>query len=90
MNINIRKQVVLAMETLARCVNDERIFEKWLALGVPDGDINSFDFKEVDEFLCENDNFRDLMSLFLDVMKDANKDGLYVDNIVAKGRKNES
>ena len=87
MNMNIRKQVVLAMETLARCVNDERIFEKWLALGVPDGDINSFNIEEVDEFLCEDDNFRDLMSLFLDIMKDASKDGLYVDKILAKGVK---
>ena len=87
MNINVRKKAILAMEYLARSVNDEELFFRWITLGVPDGDINSFDFENVDESLCEDDNFRDLMSLFLNIMKDANKDGLYVDKIVAKGVK---
>jgi hypothetical protein len=40
MNKNERIKVVKAMETLARSINDERVFSTWLLIGVADGDID--------------------------------------------------
>ena len=34
-----RGETVLAMEHMARCINDEDIFWSWLSVGVADGDI---------------------------------------------------
>ena len=84
-----RKKVVLAMEMLARCINDEDVFEGWLMNGVADGDIPlySTDIKEVEDYYIEDDNFEDLMSLFLRLMVRAYKNGgLYEDGIVSKSK----
>ena len=43
------------METLARCINDEDIFDSWLMLGVADGDINGSEDDEDIEYYCEDD-----------------------------------
>ena len=61
------------MEYIARQVNDEEVFVRWLAYGVPDGDIKygQFDTEKVDESLLETENFRDLMDTFLYLMADA-------------------
>lgn len=87
MNADTRKKMVLAMEYIARCVNDEDVFEPWLMCGVADGDISkeSFDLEEVGEYYIEDDNFRDLMDCFLRTMARAKKSGgLYCDDVVTK------
>lgn len=85
MKLSRRAKVVRAMETLARCINDEDIFDSWLMLGVADGDINGSEDDEDLEYYCEDDNFAELMGLFLRLMKRAAKSGgLYEDGVVSK------
>ena len=80
-----RTKIVRAMETLARAVNDEDLFEYWLILGVADGDIDETTTDEELEYYIEDDNFAELMGTFLNVMKNAYKSGgLYVDGVVSK------
>lgn len=82
-----RKKMVLAMEFIARQVNDEDVFMSWLAVGVADEDIKygSLDIDEVDDYYIEDDNFKDLMDTFLRLMVNANESGgLYCDDIVTK------
>lgn len=86
MKLSERQKVVRAMETIARCINDEDIFEGWLRCGVADGDITEETTdEEVDEWYCEDDNFAELMGCFLRRMAAARKSGgLYVDGVVSK------
>lgn len=83
MNILERAEVIKAMETIARCVNDEATFELWLISGVADGS----DLRDPDEiaYYAEDKNFADLMTEFLYVMNEAYKTGgLYCDGITSK------
>ena len=86
MNTKKRIEVVRAMETLARSINDETIFYRWLLCGVADGDINENTSDEELEFYVEDDKiFGDLMHTFLKCMNGAYKNGgLYVDKVVSK------
>lgn len=85
MNVEYRKNVVLAMESLVRAVNDEELLEPWLMCGVPDGDIQQYTQDEVDDYFVEDNNFAELMGLFLKIMSRAKNDGgLYVDRVVSK------
>lgn len=85
MKLSRRVKVVRAMETIARCINDEEIFDSWLMLGVADGDINGNEDDEDLEYYCEDDNFAELMGLFLRLMKRVEKSGgLYEDDVVSK------
>ena len=85
MNKSVRTEVVRAMETLARCINDEDVFEGWLICGVADGDVDETTTDEELEFYIEDDNFAELMKTFLRVMARAKKSGgLYVDGVVSK------
>ena len=85
MKLSVRAKMVRAMETVARAVNDESVFESWLMCGVADGDINGSETDEDLEFYCEDKNFADLMENFLDLMKAAKKSGgLYKDGVVSK------
>jgi hypothetical protein len=85
MNKQTRIEVVKAMETLARCVNDEYIFEEWLINGVADGDIDDDTTEEDFDFYIEDEEFAELMGTFLHVMKRAHSNGgLYVDRVVSK------
>lgn len=82
-----RRKAIVAMEFLARQVNDEEVFEYWLINGVADGDIEygSFDIADIDEYYLEDDNFKELMTDFLFLMKGAfNSGGLYCGGIVSK------
>lgn len=80
-----RIEVIRAMETIARCINDETIFDSWLMLGVADGDITPNTTDEELEIYTEDENFSEIMALFLRLMSQANKSGgLYCDNIVSK------
>ena len=86
MNKQKRIEVVKAMETLARSINDERVFLTWLSLGVADGDIteNTPD-EELDFYIEDDTSFADLMHTFLRCMSGAYKSGgLYVDKVVSK------
>lgn len=86
MNKQQRIEVLKAMETLARCINDERVFLTWLSLGVADGDITKTTPDEELDFYVEDDvQFADLMHIFLRCMSNAYQNGgLYVDNVVSK------
>ena len=84
MNAQLRCEVVRAMETLARAVNDENVLMYWLALGVADGDITreTTDADLVD--YIDDKTFAELMETFLTVMSIAkNSGGLYVDGVVS-------
>lgn len=72
-----RRKMVLAMEFIARQVNDEMVFERWLYGGVADGDIDygETDTDAVDEYYIEDEHFRDLMDTFLRMMASAKKNG---------------
>ena len=85
MNLLRRAKVVRAMETIARCVNDEEVFYRWLLCGVADGDIDDDTTDEDLEYYCEDKTFADLMERFLDLMTAAKKSGgLYEDRIISK------
>ena len=81
-----RKKVVLAMELLARCINDEDVFDGWLMCGVADGDIPRFstDVGTVDDYYIDDSTLQQLMSCFLRRMNSAYRSGgLQVDGIVS-------
>ena len=87
MNIHERAEVVRAMETIARCVNDEEVFEYWLMVGVADGDIDEMTIdEEIDEMGYITDStLKDLMTHFLKLMKAAWKSGgLYCDRVCSE------
>ena len=85
MKTKLRTEVVRAMETLARSINDEMVFESWLICGVADGDIDHTTEDEELEYYIEDETFAELMGTFLNVMARAKKSGgLYVDGVVSK------
>ena len=87
MNKIERQKMVLAMEYIARQINDEEVFEGWLMGGVADGDLEYGEWNPevVEDYYIKDDNFRDLMDCFLRRMAGAKKSGgLYCDNIVTK------
>lgn len=85
MNLKRRANVVRAMDTMVRSVNNEELIFNWLALGVADGDITGKETDEDLEYYCDDENFEELMRLFLEIMNDAYDDsGLYVDGVVSK------
>ena len=84
-------KMIIEMDNIARCINDENIFDSWLMGGVPDGDIpyketiSMEDINEVAEMYDEYD-FKVFVGCFLRCMKSAGKDGLCVDGVVANNR----
>ena len=84
-------KMIIEMDNIARCVNDENILYSWLMGGVPDGDIpykdiiSRKDLDKVAEMYDEYD-FKVIVGCFLRCMKSAGKDGLYVDGVVADNR----
>lgn len=89
MDNTARKKVVLAMELLARCINDEDVFDGWLMCGVADEDIPRFSLNvdDVDDCYIENNSFKDLMSCFLRRMAGAYKSGgIHCDGIVSDSK----
>ena len=87
-----RQKMVVCMEYIARCINDENVFEGWLMCGVPDGDIESenLDPTQVyEEDYMITDGFKDLMTCFLRRMSSAYRNGgLYCGGVVS-GTKGE-
>ena len=91
MNKIERAKMVLAMEYIARQINDENVLEGWLMCGVADGDFDygEWDTEVVNEWYLEDKNFRDLMSCFLRRMFGTYKSGgLYCDNIASDHKEN--
>lgn len=72
-----RAKAILAMEFLARQINNEDVFMNWLLGGVADEDIpyGSLDINDVDEWYIEPDNFADLVLCFMRQMKKAYEHG---------------
>lgn len=89
MNAIERAEVVKAMDLIARCINNEDIFQYWLTNGVADGDLdvggdwdNEYDLG----WYIRDERFAELMSTFLNIIAKARKNGgLYCDNILSKG-----
>ena len=84
-----RAKMILAMEFIARQINDEDVFDRWLMCGVADGDIpySSMNIADVDEDYLNDSTFEDVMSCFLRCMNGAYKSGgLYCDYIVCKDK----
>ena len=89
MNAIERAEVVKAMDLIARCINNENIFQYWLTDGVADGDLdvggdwdNEYDLG----WYIRDERFAELMGTFLNIMTKAHKDGgLYCDNVLSKG-----
>lgn len=82
-----RRKAVLAMEFLARCINDENVIEGWLMNGIADGDIsaNIWDPNIVEDYYIVDDTLKDLLSCFLRRMFAAYRSGgLVVDGIVSE------
>ena len=91
MRIAERIKMIKAMEFIARQINDEAVFEPWLAIGVADGDIKLGDLsvRESDvedmESYIEDEDFADIMDTFLGLMNGAARSGgLCCDGIVSK------
>lgn len=84
-NVKERIAVVRAMETIARAINHEGIFETWLCLGVADGDIDeSTTDEELMYYVESNATFGELMSTFTGMMKKVHTNGgLYVDGVAS-------
>lgn len=90
MNIEKRAEMIKAMDTIVSTINDERIIDSWLMCGVADGDITPETTDADLECYCEDDTFKDLMTLFLKLMRRAgNNGGLYCDRIVSAERHDE-
>lgn len=84
MNKEERFMMVSAMEFICRNLNDEADLEHWITIGVADGDIEYGELCD-DDYYIQDDVFADLMQIFLNVMRDAQKDGgLYCDGIVSE------
>ena len=92
-NLRERAEMVRAMETVCRNLNDEDILMSWLMCGVADGDItsNTTDEEIQEEYCTDGENFADLMDCFLRCMKRAYESGgLYCGDIVSNiGEENE-
>lgn len=81
-NLKERADMVRAMDTICRCINDEGIFEAWLSYGVADGDIDENTTDEDLEFYCKDSNFAELMECFLRRMRGAMRSGgLYCNGV---------
>ena len=84
-------KMIIEMDDIARCINDENIVESWLMGGVPDGDIpykDAISMEDINEIaeMYDEDDFKVFVGCFLRCMKSAGKDGLYVDGVVADNR----
>lgn len=85
-----RKDLVICMDKLARCVNNEEfLYDVWLSCGVADGDVDAYtkpDDENLD-YYTDDKTFSELMTTFLQLMSAAWKDGgLYHDRVSSLDR----
>lgn len=91
MNATERIKMVKAMEYIARHVNDENVFMRWLMGGVADGDIEYGDLcagknDSAIDYANDDESFADLMGCFLRLMHSARRSGgLYCDGVTSAG-----
>lgn len=83
-----RIKMVKAMEYIARQINDEDVFERWLIDGAADGDIGYGDLAAEDdgsaEYYTDDERFAHLMGIFLWCMREADRTGgLYCGDVVS-------
>ena len=84
MNIHERAETVRAMERLIRGINDEELILHWLTCGVADGEIDGTETDDDLDYWTEDENFAELMELFMKLMKWALLDGgLYIDGVLS-------
>lgn len=84
MNRHKRAETVRAMERLVRGINDEDYLEVWLMLGVADGEIDGTETDDDLDYWTEDENFSELMELFMKLMKWASQDGgLWIDGVLS-------
>lgn len=92
MNKQERIKMVKAMEYIARQINDEEVLMPWLQLGVADGDIYYGDLDaapsdvadSAEDYCTRDQDFAELMALFLKCMERARESGgLYCDGVVS-------
>lgn len=83
-----RVKMIKAMEFIARHINNEYLFQKWVIHGVADGDIEYGDLTvdangdEIARAYIDDACFADIMSAFQHIMYQAYKSGgLYCDNV---------
>lgn len=77
MTKEMRKEMVVAMETVMRHLNDETIFESWLMCGVADGDVTREVIEDpqlLDDYYTEKEAYDELCKLFTRLVKRASKD----------------
>jgi len=88
-----RAELVIAMDKIAKCFNDEDVYMGWLMCGVADGDIKSDTTPEevLDDYL-DDDTFSELMGYFVSIMycakkrnKKSNKGTLCATGVISKG-----
>jgi len=85
-----RIKMVKAMEFIARQINGEDVFVRWLLCGPGDGEIEYGDLDvrpedeyELDLYLERDEDFADLMGVFLGCMARAHKSGgLWCDGVL--------
>lgn len=87
-----RAELVIAMDKLIKCINDEQVVCGWFMYGVADGDIKSDTKAEdvLDEYL-DDDTFSELMGEFITLMycakrmnKKSDKGTLFATGIISK------
>lgn len=71
-------KMILAMEFIARHINDEDIFLEWIAYGVADEDIpyGSFETADVDSYYLRLDVFEEIKDTFISIMARIEKEKL--------------
>lgn len=83
MVVSKRVELLEAMDLIARSCNDEDVIDDWLRYGIADGDADNKE--ELETYYAKTENFSDMMTTFLEVMKDAEKSGgLYYDGVLSK------
>ena len=65
----MRAKLVESMNDIITSLNDEDFILRWLELGVADGDTNYVDY-------TDDETFKNLMTLFCEIMRDAASDGI--------------
>lgn len=91
-NMIARAKMLVAMEYIARQVNNEETFMYWLQNGVADGDVplGSLDITEELDYYLAPSVFKDMMTTFLELMVEAWEDGgLYCGGVVSADKHDE-
>lgn len=84
-----RIRVLRAMDTIAKCLNNENSYAWWAYVGIPDGAVNETTKDEDLEWLCDDDTFSELLLNFcrlFGMSKTMASGFLYCDGVVSAER----